>query len=435
MQCILTFHQAGLQTDLGITDIQYQTAITVTYVPYIAAELPSNLLLKKIGPRLLLPFLCTTWGVITTLQSQVHNYAGLLACRFFLGLAEGGLFPGIVLYLSGFYRPHELQVRISLFFSASALSGAFSGLLAAAIQQMEGLGGMRGWSWIFLLEGLFTVCFGIFAFFVLPNSPEQVRTFKPHHIAHCKARLQIDNKFPDDGKITARGVLSAFTSIHVLLLCTVLFASGVLVFGLAYFTPSIVQSLGYSKTRTQLMTVPPFACAFIVTMLSAYLADRYKARGASAIASNILALVGAAMTITARSFGMRYTALIFLITGTYAAAPSLISWLPNNTAPHVRRATGIAMGFVSTNAGGILSTWLYPRKEAPYYRRGASVNLGMVCWQIVAAGVLVWYLVGRNGEKESQPERVVKRAGVEGKGIEEEYKVLGDRHPGFRYTY
>lgn len=69
-------------------------AITVTYVPYIAAEVPSNLIIKKIGPRRYIPFLCFSWGIVTTLQSQVHNYSGLLACRFFLGLMEGGLFPG-----------------------------------------------------------------------------------------------------------------------------------------------------------------------------------------------------------------------------------------------------------------------------------------------------------------------------------------------------
>lgn len=82
---------AGLQADLGLSDHQYQTAITVTYVPYIVAELPSNLVLKKIGPRIVLPFLCTTWGIVTTLQSQVHNYEGLLACRFFLGLMVSSL--------------------------------------------------------------------------------------------------------------------------------------------------------------------------------------------------------------------------------------------------------------------------------------------------------------------------------------------------------
>jgi MFS family permease len=75
--------------------------VTVTYIPYIVAELPSNLVLKKFGPRLMLPGMCFCWGVVTTLQSQVHNFGGLVTCRFFLGLFEGGLLPGIILYLSG----------------------------------------------------------------------------------------------------------------------------------------------------------------------------------------------------------------------------------------------------------------------------------------------------------------------------------------------
>lgn len=164
---------AGLQEQLGLTDRQYQTgmphltalessssnkrvpvvAITVTYVPYIATELPSNLVLNKVGPRIMIPGMCFCWGVVTTLQCLVQNYAGLLACRFWLGFFEGGLLPGIVLYLSGYYRKHELQLRICLFFSAAALSGAFSGLLAAGITQMDGIAGLEGWRWIFLLEG------------------------------------------------------------------------------------------------------------------------------------------------------------------------------------------------------------------------------------------------------------------------------------------
>lgn len=112
---------AGLQEDLGLTDRQYQTgtsprhnvshhrltdistAITVTYVPYILAELPSNLIFKRVGAKIMLPTMCFCWGLVTTLQSLVRNYAGLLACRAFLGLCEGGMFPGIVLYLSGMF--------------------------------------------------------------------------------------------------------------------------------------------------------------------------------------------------------------------------------------------------------------------------------------------------------------------------------------------
>lgn len=155
---------AGLQTQLELTDHQYQigmpkhtskslhhannvTALTVTYVPYIVAEVPSNLILKKVGPRYMLPGMCVLFGLVTTLQCLVQGFGSLVACRFFLGLFEGGLLPGIILYLSGFYRRHELQVRISVFFSATALAGAFSGLLAAAIVNMDGLGGMEGWRW------------------------------------------------------------------------------------------------------------------------------------------------------------------------------------------------------------------------------------------------------------------------------------------------
>lgn len=122
-------------------------------MPYIVAELPSNLVLAKIGPRILLPGLCTFWGIATLCQSQIHGFGGLVACRFFLGLFESGIVPGIVVYLSGFYKRAELQLRICIFFCAAAVAGAFSGLLAAGIINLDGRGGMEGWRWIFLLEG------------------------------------------------------------------------------------------------------------------------------------------------------------------------------------------------------------------------------------------------------------------------------------------
>ena len=130
-------------------------AVTVTYVPYICAEIPSNLVIAKVGARRLIPGLCISWGLVTTLQCRVQSFGGLVACRFFLGLCEGGLIPGIMVYLASFYRRHELQLRVCIFFGFSALAGAFSGLLAAAIVNLHGVGGMEGWRWIFLLEGWF----------------------------------------------------------------------------------------------------------------------------------------------------------------------------------------------------------------------------------------------------------------------------------------
>ncbi|KAJ0420970.1 major facilitator superfamily domain-containing protein [Aspergillus carlsbadensis] len=424
---------AGLDKDLNLSDHQYKIAITVTYVPYIAAELPSNLILKKIGPRILLPTLCTAWGLVTILQCEARNFSGFVACRFFLGLCEGGLFPGIVLYLSGFYRRHELQVRIALFFSAASLSGAFSGLLAAAIQQMDGIRGLRGWQWIFILEGLFTVCFGLFSYAMLPNTPTDVLTFKPQHKAHCLHRLQLDSNLLTEEPITLTKVLSIFKDLHVLLVSAILFCSGTCLFGLAYFSPSIVQAMGYGNTRTQLMTVPPYAVAFVVTMATAYIADRYRQRGICAFATTSLALIGAAMMLNSRTIAVRYTALILLVTGIYAAAPCLISWVPNNSAGHVRRATAVALGFICTSSGGVMSTWIYPKSSAPYYNVGARFNLALTVIPLVGLVVQVALLRHLNGRKERCRGEIL--SGLEGLTVEEQMELLGDRHPDYKYTY
>lgn len=122
---------AGLQQDLGLTEKQYKICVTILYVPYILAEIPSNLILKFVGPRWLLPTILTLWGMITCLQGIVHhilahlqpmltstglvtNFSGLLAVRFFLGMLEGPMLPGIVLYLSGFYTRSELGLRYTV---------------------------------------------------------------------------------------------------------------------------------------------------------------------------------------------------------------------------------------------------------------------------------------------------------------------------------
>lgn len=367
------------------------------------------------------------------LQSQAHTFSGFIACRFFLGLCEGGLFPGIVLYLSGFYLRHELQVRIALFFSAASLSGAFSGLLAAAIQQMDGVRGLRGWQWIFVLEGVFTTCFGLFSYAILPNGPKNVLTFQPQHKEHCLHRLELDANLFESDKVSLKKIASVFKDVHVLLVCAILFSSGVCLYGLAYFTPTIVQAMGYSNTKTQLLTVPPYVSAFGVTMITAYVADRYRQRGACAFATTLLSLVGAAMTLKGRSIGVRYTALILLITGVYSSAPCLISWVPNNSAGHVRRATAVALAFISTSAGGILSTWIYPQSSAPFYHIGARVNLSLIVFSLVALVLQVMMLRRLNARKQSHRVKILEeRVHL---SYEDQFAELGDKHPEYRYTY
>jgi predicted MFS family arabinose efflux permease len=224
--------------------------------------------------------------------------------------------------------------------------------------------------------------FALFAAWVLPNTPLEVKTLSPSEREYCLRRLQLDAKGKENTKIIWKDILLTLPDLSLWILVLVLFCNGVSLFGLAYFTPSIVAGFGYSANKTQLYTVPPFAVAFVSTVIGALISDKYRARGAVALFSTSLSIIGFAMFYTSKTIGVRYTALFFMITGVYSTAPCLIAWLSNNTAAHTRRATAVALGFIATNAGGIVSTWIYPRSQAPHYRFAARFNLGLNCFML-----------------------------------------------------
>lgn len=143
----------GMEKDLGMVGNQYQIAVAVLFVPYVLIEVPSNLLLKKFRPSRWLSFIMIGWGIVSTLTGIVQSYAGLVATRVLLGLLEGGLLPGLTVYLTLFYTKKEIALRIAYLFVSSALAGACGGLLAYGIGYMDGVAGLSGWRWIFILEG------------------------------------------------------------------------------------------------------------------------------------------------------------------------------------------------------------------------------------------------------------------------------------------
>lgn len=421
---------AGMQKDLKMSNFQYSVALTVTYVPYTVAELPSNLLLKYVGPDLMLPTMVTLWGVVCTLQGVVHDYSGLLACRFFLGLLEGGLFPGLVLYLSFFYPRQRLQLRISIFFAAASLSGAFSGLLAAAIINMDGIQGKAGWSWIFILEGIFTFAFGLASFFLMPRSPLEATFLTKEEKDYVSSQLIQDGVMSDEAGGDAfswREVGRAFQRPQVAFMAIAGFCAGTTLYGLAYFEPTIVSGLGhYSPVKAQLMSVPPFAVAFVLSVFTSFVSDRYRARGLTMIFFSVICVIGFAMFLGSDSKHVKYGSLFLSLPGTYCLAPALSTWNANNTAPHVRRATAIAIVFMLTNSGGILATWLLGSlSPAPKYTKAAITFVVFSVVILLCAVANMSYLSRQNRQKAEIRSKSEKK---------EEPKGLGDRSAWFVYN-
>jgi len=427
---------AGLQADLKMSDYRYQLAITFTYVPYILSELPSNLLLKLIGPQILLPAIVTIWGVVTLCQGFCHNLGSLIACRVVLGFFEGGLLPGILLYTSTFYKRSELQWRVGLIFSATSLAGAFGGLLAAAIQQMNGDEGIRGWAWIFIIEGTVTALIGIISFFILPRSPATANFLSPEEQVVLLARLRADKpetravKYEDERFDWAQVKRALLNTPQLWILGLGLFGNGMTLFGLAYFLPSIVGGFGYSSTKTQLMTVPPYAVAFVVTMTVSFFSDRYRMRGPVIIGMSAVALIGFGLFYANKSVQISYLGLFFAVTGVYCTAPSFCTWIPNNSAPHYRRAALLAMSLILTNVGGIASTWLFPTSAAPKYQGGTIADLVCAAVPLICGVInMIFIHQGTKRKQERREEILAPYAGDEQRA----WRELGDNHPDFKW--
>ncbi|EPQ52842.1 MFS transporter [Gloeophyllum trabeum ATCC 11539] len=387
----------GLQTDLHMSSTQYSTALVIFFVPYILFEIPSNILLKKLSPNVWLSLCMGMFGITTMCQGLVSSYGGLLTTRFFLGLFEAGMFPGCFYLLAMWYRREESMKRYTFFFCSTTLAGAFGGLLASAIGQMDGARGWRGWRWVFIIEGVATVVIAGFLFFLIPSFPEAARFLTEAEREVVKARLADDvgeSHYEEDGQDLNKGVrrrkvqdvLAVFKDYKIFLGGLMYFGLIVPAYGYAYFAPTIIKGLGYTSIQAQLHSVPPWACAFFFAMITATLSDHLRHRYLFSVFTGALAAVGFIMLLTIHTNLHAMYAALFLVTcGAYTSMPILVCWFNTNLAGHTRRSVGSAWQVGFGNVGGIIASYSFPSEDAPRYTRGYALALAFVCLSIVAS--------------------------------------------------
>lgn len=182
----------------------YNVALLVFFIPYILFEVPSNILIKRLAPSTYLSAIMVLWGIATIGQGLITTQGGLIAMRVLVGLFEAGLFPGCVYLISMYYKRYELQWRLSLFFSASIVAGAFGGLFAFALAKMDGIAGYGGWRWIFIIEGILTVIVGAIAKLWIVDWPETAKFLNEDERTMLVARLKQDNGGADMNTLDKR---------------------------------------------------------------------------------------------------------------------------------------------------------------------------------------------------------------------------------------
>ncbi|OBT73139.1 hypothetical protein VF21_08929 [Pseudogymnoascus sp. 05NY08] len=427
----------GMTKDLHMTGVDYNVALAIFFVPYILLEVPSNLVLVKFKrPSHYVGLLVICWGIVITCTGVVQNRTGLYITRFFLGVFEAGFFPGAMHIISQWYPPAKVQLRMSAMYASSALSGAFSGLLAYAIAKMNGVGGYEGWRWIFILEGIASVAAGVACCFLLPDTPSlstiwlEPEESRYLQFNHAKTRGRGTTK---SNKNQFRILIQILTDWQLYLLALVFMASAAPTYGLKFNMPQIIKEMGFSTSNAQLLTVPPYVVGAISALINAFFADRFTWRmPAVAVATSLVVLSFSVLFVKAGNISNNVALCYFFVhvalAGVYPIPPAASAWTANNLGP-ATRAAGLAFMTSVGNLGGIIGSFIYMESEAPTYPTGYGTSLAMAAAGMCASFTLDCFYLKINKARASQSEESIRE-----KYTDEELEAMDDRSPLFRYN-
>ncbi|EHK21887.1 uncharacterized protein TRIVIDRAFT_53333 [Trichoderma virens Gv29-8] len=369
---------AGLGEDLHLSGIQYNIAVTLFFIPYSLLEVPSNIILKLTRPSIWISLMMFSWGLVITLTGIVQNFSGLLTIRIFLGVAEAGFFPAATYLLTVWYTRYEVQSRMVFFYAAVSLAGAFSGLLAYAIQMMDGVAGLQGWRWIFILEGIFTVFLSFFIWFLLPDSPNMASFLTTKEREFIILRLEQDTgsgrgKVTNNDKVNKRQVIAGLTDWKVWAAVFMYWATSISSYGFTYTVPTVILELGYTAANAQLLTIPIYVVAMIFTIANAMISDHYQQRTPFILLGVSVGIAGfsALLAIPHPQLpGLTYGMLFLATSGIYMSLVPTLCFVANNLAPSSKRAVGMAHLICMGNLGGIAGSNVFLSQEAPHYWTG-----------------------------------------------------------------
>ncbi|KAI1180779.1 major facilitator superfamily domain-containing protein [Nemania sp. FL0916] len=422
----------GMTEDLNLIGYRFNIATSIFYVIYLLVEVPSNIILKRVGPRWYIPSLVFGFGVVSIATAFVQTYEQLVGVRVLLGIFEGGTFPGIAFYLSSFYKRGELYFRVGIYVSAASLAGAFGGLLAAGFSQIPewGVAGSRIHTWrnIFFFEGILTVIAAIIAPFVLPQTPETAHYLTPREKWIAAERIRLEHKASIHEKVEMHHIKRAVTNINNYVCAGGFFLINISVQGLSVFLPTILSELGYKSLNAQFYSVPVYVAASLIAIAVGYFSDKTKTRSIFLITFSLLGITGFGILRWGTGDHLKYAAVYLAAVGVFPGGPGFLSWGINNADGPAVRAVSSAYIVALGTTGGILAVWAYLPSDGPNFPIGHSINFSAQVAVLFLSTFGLLYCLREN--------RIRARGGRDHRltGLTEVEKAdLGYRHPDFRY--
>ncbi|KAL4966721.1 major facilitator superfamily domain-containing protein [Aspergillus stella-maris] len=399
-----------LLTDLNMTSNDYNTGQTIFLCCFLFAELPSQLISKRLGPDRWIPIQMVAWSLVASCQAFLKTRAGYLGLRAMLGLLEGGFIPDTILFLSFFYKSSELPKRLTCFWATYTFTSIIGAFLAFGFLHIKDSNGGGSWRYLFAYEGLITGVIGIIAAFWMPASPTQTKggfRGKDGWFTEHEEKIMVNRVIRDDPSkgsmhnrqaVTPKLLWESLNDYHMW---------PIYILGLIWIIPSTpatnyltlqLKSQGFGTFETNLLVIPSAVCSIITLIGTTWLAERTNQRLLFGVGVEIwnLVLLIALETLPTKSMPWPRWAVLTLLVGGPSVHPVIVALTSRNAGSVRTRTVASALYNMSVQISSIAGANVYRTEDSPYYRQGNKVLIGLAVASMFLFSVAKVYYDWRN---------------------------------------
>ncbi|KAL6244386.1 hypothetical protein RBB50_008628 [Rhinocladiella similis] len=397
----------NLLEDLNLNTNDYNYGQTIFYVCFLSAELPSQLISKKLGPDRWIPIQMICWSIVASCQAFLSGKSSFYACRALLGLIEGGFIPDTILYLSYWYKGRELPARLAWFWTSYQATSIIGAFLAAAILTMRGVNGLAGWRWLFALEGTLTGLIGIATYFYMPPSPCQTASRfrgKDGWFSVREEKIMVNRILRDD---PSKGDMHNRQAVTPKLLY---YAKcdwemwPIYLIGLSFLIVnypatqylSLILKQSFGRFEVNMLTIPSYVLFIINLLFWTWVSEKTNQRFLTGLVSQIWAmplLIASELLPAEASKWAKYT-LVTLLVGTPYVHAIHVAITSRNAGSVRTRTVASALYNMFVQASNIIGSNIYRNNDKPMYRTGNKILIAICAYNIVlflgAKAFYVW---------------------------------------------
>ncbi|KAF4816280.1 putative transporter [Colletotrichum siamense] len=425
----------GLRTDCNLTGDQYSMVSSISAIAQLAWQPFSSWLIVKVPHRILMPSLVFGWGVAQCCMAACHNYQGLLATRFLLGLFEAGCLPLFSVITSQWYRRAEQPMRVACWYGTNGLATMFAAAVSYGLGQING--SIHSWQILFIFVGLMTVLSSPVVYFLLDNDIPSARFLTEHEKLQAIERLRANQTGTGSRDFKWSHVWEALIEPKSYLFVGMAICLNVTAAVTNTFGPIVLAGFGFSSSKTSLLNIPFGAVQLLVIFPASWLAHRYRIKSVFLAALMAPVLAGAIMLyILDRNSIPPLLVAYYMLAFLFGGNPLIVSWMISNIAGTTKKSVLLSLYNAGSSAGNIVGPLLFNSKDAPQYRPGLTKVMGITCALLAIIGlqVIVLFISNKMQERKrvanGKPRKIkdlsMERHYVDGRGEETEGVALGE---------